>query len=492
MEGDAPVEDVGCLQAHAFPPGAVGLLALRRGVLRFASERGWVLTGGWAQHMFLRDAGRPALYDESDACTMSDVDALCEDPIGELVALGARLHHETGVQLMVGCGMTINLFHITVNWGGPTLADVTGMSARTLAALPTRVHQLAVAPGETLGFRVLDPVVELARLHEVVSNVFEPGSADLAKRMGRIAALEAAVSLPTPPSPDTPAAAVTAPSGASMLAALREGGQAGLVARVPGFPEVVVGTAHAVDVLGTLLAAAPPGAAACMYARYPFESVVATVEVVAPNASGALLRVYILQSPVPLARIAGESRTSARTLSHAHPRFLAAHYCATSLWRRSLGDASGADARLACLSVTLRRAGTVATPAAAYAGKFPADTVYAMNLRRRARGAGCAIRHVTQVVSPGDVRAAADSVRAMHGARLHPLDGRLMATHACASLASSRDALVAALRAAVADDPSTDAMFPDRQQQPHKRQQQQQRPHNNYKKRDFHRDFKKR
>ena len=501
-------EDVKCILSRVVAPGNAIMLRIRHSVLRFAQERGWVLTGGWAHHAFLRSIDSlQSVYDTHVACRMSDVDALVVDPLGDLVELASRIHMNTGVQLMVGCGLVPNMFHLKINWGGTTLVDAIGVDAPTLNLIPTRTYPMSylLSSGNSgsgkKNIKVLDPVYELSKLHIVVDNAFEASDDDIAKRLARMAILESAIfSLPASgkmpsASGKTPSASGNMPSASGKMPsasgnmpsavtrktattrspfydALRESAMASLVARIPGVndPELLVPATDVINVLMVVLQEASrqsPTSTVAFYAPFVWannHSLVVEVD--------GKLRIFCRSTPIPLARAAGTRPTSS-SIPTVSNRTAAAHLVATASWRHSLGDVAGAQQRAAsAYQIMYDLAHSTAGPVSSYAGSLPASTVFERYLRRKATKRGCMMHYTTPSDRPADdqqrqqaVVGALTYARNSPGAKLVLFDGRLLATHPCATLAASRDALIKAIAAVTDHNVMSDPMLPSNKAQ---------------------------
>lgn len=179
-----------CFLSSVNYPGEKALVDVWNTTFAFASRKQWVLSGGWAQHIFLSShAPQLALYDESRACTSGDFDVLCTDPLGDLVELAQILHKQTGMQVTVGGGMRPNIFHANFNFGGVGLVDCSYIPPDVIDFIPHRVFE---SPHGVL--RIADPVFELGKIYHLVSNVFLLGNeANLDKRFKRMHMLEDAL-----------------------------------------------------------------------------------------------------------------------------------------------------------------------------------------------------------------------------------------------------------------------------------------------------------
>jgi hypothetical protein len=472
----ADEEDIKCVLSRVIAPGSAVMLRIRLTVLKFAQERGWVLTGGWAHQGFLHSVDPlQSVYDSRVACRMSDVDALVVDPLGDLMELASRIHMSTGVQLMVGCGLVPNMFHLKINWGGATLVDAIGVDAPTLNLIPTRTYPMSylLSSRSSSGssgsrgkktIKVLDPVYELSKLHRVVDSAFEASDEDLGKRFARMAILERAIF-----SPSKPVAGRTATGAARspLYEALREAKIASLVARIPGVtnPELLVHAADAIDVLMVLVresARQAPESKVAFYAPFVW----ANNHSLAVEVDGRL-RVYCCSVPIPLARASG-TRLSSSSIPMVSNRTAATHLVATASWRHSLGDTVGAQQRAAsAYKMMADLALSTAGPVSAYAGRLPSSLVFERYLRRKATKRGCMMHYTTPSEKPADEQqrqkaliGALTYARHSQGAKLAVFDGRLLATHPCSALAASRDALVGAIAAVTDHNVMSDPMMP--------------------------------
>jgi hypothetical protein len=174
-----------CFLSTHTQPGEAVMHAVWQTTFKFASRKGWLFTGGWAQHVFLREKDA-ALYDESKTCTSGDFDVYSTDPLQDLVELGQILQRQTGMQVQTSAGMKPNVFHASFNFGGASIADCVYMPASVQKCVPQRI-----VPTPHGNIRVTDPTFELSRLYHLVSNMFLLGKEmNLQKRFARIRLLE--------------------------------------------------------------------------------------------------------------------------------------------------------------------------------------------------------------------------------------------------------------------------------------------------------------
>ena len=208
MDGPKAPPDAGnirCMLARLTSPGADVALSLRHAVLRFAAARGWLVVGGWAQELGLREQLPPqsrAYYDERFACRMNDVDALCADPVGDLVELAIKLHRETGIRMTATVGMSPNVYHLHAEGFGP-LVDLQAVTPELLAVMPASGPyplSLLTAPPDghaEIRLRTSRLATELATQYCIADNVLNwyhsMPTASYEKLASRIRAIEAVV-----------------------------------------------------------------------------------------------------------------------------------------------------------------------------------------------------------------------------------------------------------------------------------------------------------
>jgi hypothetical protein len=429
-----------CLLASLTTPGDDVEMRLRHAVLRFAAERGWVLIGGWAQELALRGAGAVGRYDERFACRMSDVDAMCADPVGDLVELATRLHREVGVKASVGVGMTPNVYHLHAEGVPAALIDLLGVTREMLAALPTSgPHPLVLAPGEpALQFRASRLATELARQYILADNVlnsYHATDARYDRLAARIRAIEAVTPVALSSRPIRSAASAASrrpPAGvfpalaASALSTVDLLGRFAVVDEFPG--DILVCATDAVAVIQALVSAASPTSLLALYAPLdigPFYVMVA-------EACGAT--VFVITEPVPCAPSPSRLFPASYAVS---ARTAASHLRASDVWRRLVGDAAGAAARgdafAAALSELLRLDTGADPPASEYAGTLPFEPIYSRYLRSRNDGGKPPIRYATPPsgAAPVDPSAVAGLVR---GGTPDSRDGRRIEATPCGGL----------------------------------------------------------
>lgn len=477
---DNEEESVKCIVSRMLVPGDVVMMRMRLSVLHFAAERKWVVTGGWGQHAFLRSLDpSQSVYDVRRACTMSDVDTLCIDPLADLIELAVRLYKDTGTEMIVGCGMRPNLFHLKVNWGGESLVDAIGVDAATFALIPTRTYPLSLLLGGGTNSRAtshgtklttLDPLYEYSIMHIIVDSAFEASNDDVQKRLDRMAPLEKALFPLTPDNSSTEHGTRTGSSkrrtpSSPLYGGIRAAGMASLVARVPGAPqpEIMVPAADAVAVLGVVLreaARSSNDATVAFYAPFVWGSNY-SIAIEVSIASMVTLRVYCVPMPIPLQ--SGRTGTGgASGIAMMSTGTASTHLLLTALWRHSLGDADGARRRAEAAyalmaSMVGKRKGTTRY----YAGTIPATNVFHRYLRRRATNRGCMVKYTTTADTTRSVIDAVAQAKRSPGSQLARFDGRLLATHTCAALAATREALVDVLRVIVDENVMSEQMFPD-------------------------------
>ena len=421
---------VRCMLARLTTPGADVGLALRHAVLRFASERDWLVVGGWAQELGLRDlmpAGnvRATYYDERFACRMSDVDALSPDPIGDLVELATRLHRTYGTRLTAQVGMSPNVYHLQAEGFG-SLVDLQAVTPELFAAMPSSgPHALLLDEGggktSEVRLRTSRLATELATQYCIADNVLNwyhsVPTASYEKLATRIRAMEAVVpaALSTRPLFDqmneqrlqrSPQQQQQQQTHSGTVAAC--GHHYALVRELPG--DVMVFAPDAAKTIWGFLQLVR-GATCRFYAPLDISPKYMTiVEIMSPDQ--ATVSVFVTAEPVPIA----DGTTDCPVVS---PRTAAGHLRATDIWRRRLADPAGAAARAAAYAGLLSELIThdvgADPPAASYAGTVPIEPVMARYMRTKGSGPQ-PFRYVTPSGAPVDASQVQGLVRGILGA----------------------------------------------------------------------------
>lgn len=373
-------------------PGTDIMLRLRMGVLAFAKERGWIVTGGWAHHSILGKNG--SVYDTRWSCTMGDVDAISQTPLQDLIDLGNKLHIDTGVDMFISRGMLPNLLHLNLNWGGETLVDLLGVSNKTLDSLQVMKVPMTIASGNlsnTSKLVIIDPFRELAQLHSMVDNVFDTQKEENAsKYYARIDAIQLALfGPPTPPSVRTDSLVTSMWTPKLCPLHLPHSlHKVALCPYVPGEPTEIL--AYEVDFFEVVSAVAALNASVVLRIYRPFvwTNVHSMVIEFSSGMSEAVvgLRVYCRCTPIPVSVSLGW-----RGLRYCTDRTTALHLMTTSMWRISMGDPLGAERRRSAALLLMKHladtSSSSGTPhATIYAGTRPVRQVFSRNVKRRAEG----------------------------------------------------------------------------------------------------------
>jgi hypothetical protein len=423
--------------ARLTTPGADVALSLRHAVLRFAAARGWLVVGGWAQELGLREQLPPqsrSYYDERFACRMSDVDAICADPVGDLVELAVKLHRETGIRMTASVGMSPNVYHLQAEGFG-SLVDLQAVTPELLAAMPASgPYPLSLSLNTTspdghghghaeIRLRTSRLATELATQYCIVDNVLNwyhsVPTASYEKLASRIRAMEAVVpaALSSRPLYEQQQLNSTQTQQPAMAIPSDVCGMCAVVREMPG--DVLVCATDAARVIRSLL---PPHMPACrLYAPFDVSpKYLAIVEI-----GGGGVTVFVTAEPVPCAsdgRQSGKIAGGPKPCLVVSPRTAAGHLRATDIWRRRLGDAAGAAVRASAFAASLAALLPFDVgadpPATTYAGTLPIEPVMARYMRTKGTGP-MPFRYATPAAGPIDPAQVAGIVRGIRGAAAH-------------------------------------------------------------------------